>query len=149
MDYLTSTKNSTAAIRLCPAASVDAPISVVKRRQKCVQFFAQNHRYWCLLSIMKESKQVVTGLIVIVLLLLGYSVFITKRLNRVEVACQELQKKHRILADAFSHIEASPGLIRALMTAMAKSPMQPTTAGRDLRLAGSERNSRPEGVTPK
>jgi hypothetical protein len=98
---------------------------------------------------MKESKRVITGLIVLVLLLLGYCVFITNRLARVEASCQELQVKHRILADAFSHIEASPELTRALMTAMAKTPVQPTTSQRDLRLTGSERNSAPERVTPK
>jgi hypothetical protein len=116
-----------------------------------------NSRLFDVYQAMKESTHVVRGLIGLVLLLFAYGVFITvgavrleKSLNRGEAACQELQVKHRILADTFAHVEASPELTRALVTALAReSRAHPTDTYRDVRLIGTELNSPPEGVTPK
>ncbi len=103
---------------------------------------------------MKASNQTVVGLLGLSLLLLGYSIATTywaskleQRLNRREASCQELNVKHRVLANTLSRVSMTPELRDSLMAALAREGSRPAyTNGQDLRLLGTEFNSPPQGV---
>jgi hypothetical protein len=106
---------------------------------------------------MKGSKQVVSGLLGLILLLLAYGVLITvrassleKRLNRLEASYQELQARHRAFAITMLHADASPeAAARAKVDMLRESLALPTPTSGDVRQTGTKLNSPPQGVTSK
>jgi hypothetical protein len=106
---------------------------------------------------MKESKQLVKGLLGLVLLLLGYGVLITvrvvsvqERLNRLEASHQDMLVDYRIFSNTLAHVQMTPELLDSLTRAMVLEGRRlgaPTN--RDLRLIGSELNSPPAGVSSR
>jgi len=107
---------------------------------------------------MKAWKQAVTGVRVLILLLLGYSVLITvsatileQGLRRLKASNQELLVRHRILENTLTHVRVTPELLANLKEAMAQeSPGRPAFTDRELlRLIGTEINSPLPGARSK
>ena len=107
---------------------------------------------------MKQSKQVVVGLLSLILLLLGYSVFTTarannleKRLKRLESSDLELDARHRDLTDTLRRAETSRiAAAEAKMMLLRESPkLSPATVGGEMRPAAIEVNFTPQGVRSK
>ena len=103
---------------------------------------------------MKQTKKVLTSLLLLGLFLLGYGLLITvrvvsveKRLNRLEASHQELQWRYRVLSNTLAHVQMTPELVTSLSAAMAQEARGLRAAtNRDLRLIGSELNSPPAGL---
>jgi hypothetical protein len=96
---------------------------------------------------MKETKKIVTGIVLLNLFLLGYGVLITIRLNRLEASHQELQWRYRIFSNTLSHVGMTRELAASLSAAMAQEARGlPAATTRDLRLIGSELNPPPAEV---
>jgi hypothetical protein len=108
--------------------------------------------------IMKQSKQVVVGMVGLILLLLGYSAFITvrandqeKRLKRLESSYLELDARHRALTDTLlraetSRVAAAEAKVMLLREGLKLSS---ATVSGEMRPTAIEVNSTPQGVRSK
>ena len=107
---------------------------------------------------MKQSKQVVVGVVALILVLLGYGVFTTvhannleKRLKRLESSHLELEARHRALTDTMlraetSHVAAAEAKVMLLRESLR---LPPVTGGGEMRPTALEVNSMPPGVKSK
>ncbi len=110
---------------------------------------------------MKESKRVVMGLLVLVLLLLGWGLFTTiratrleKRLKQVEASYQRLQARHRAFASTVANTMLRPGaspgaVIEAKVEIIRESLGMQDGTYFELRPTLNEVNSMPQRVTSK
>ena len=107
---------------------------------------------------MKQSKQVVVGMLGLILLFLGYSVFTTlrandleKRLKRLESSHLELDARHRALTDTLlraetSRVAAAEAKVMLLRDSLKLSS---ATVSGEMHAPAIEVNSTPKGVWSK
>ena len=106
---------------------------------------------------MKKSKQVVIGLLGLILLLLVSGVFATirastleKRLSRLEASYQELRERHRTLVSTMLHADDSPlATAHAKVELLRQSLDLPAATIVETRPAVTKVNSAPRVVTTK
>jgi hypothetical protein len=109
-------------------------------------------------SSMKQSKKIVVGVAVLILVLLGYGVFITvhannleKRLKRLESSHLELETRHRALTDTMlraetSRIAAAEAKVMLLRESLKLSS---ATVSGEMHPTAIEVNSTPQDVRSK
>ncbi len=107
---------------------------------------------------MKQSKQVVVGMLGLLLVFLGYSVFTTvrannleRRLKRLESSNAELVAQHRALINTMLQAETSrvAAVEAKVMLHRENLGVAHATASGETRPSDIEVNSTPEGVTSK
>ena len=108
---------------------------------------------------MKESKRITLGLLALLVLLLGYTIFtaarasrLEGRLKQVDGAYQELQARHQAFVVTVSNamLQAQPSaeaIVRARVATSQESLVVPPPTV--LELPGGGVNSMPQGVTTK
>jgi hypothetical protein len=104
---------------------------------------------------MKQSRQVVAGLLLLSLLLVGYGTWTTVRasrlkqqLSRLQVSYQELQTKHRALAGALLSTDRVR-VAQATVDLLREDLEVPPTSVSEARPAISEVNAVPQSPTSK
>ena len=105
---------------------------------------------------LREDPNILNGLLLVSLVLLGYGVVITvrvvsveKRVSRLEASHQELQWRYRIYSNTLAHVQMTPELTKSLQAALAEEGRRQPNTSRGLRLLGTEFNSPPADVSSR